>query len=213
LEEVGLHGYIPRRAGFWVGLLAIVVFGSALSLMGWVMKAGEPSPLERISKEITPAAGTQTDYGIPLSLQSLPLFISWKDEIVLAEGEEIVFHDALVQLVAPCCDDNNAFQCCCEKGGARCNLVTSGKGLAAHLIREKGYTVDQVRDAVLQWFRFARPDYYVASALEKEGIEPGLYGLTTQGDCYRGMCEVPISRGGCGGMGELVEPAIQGGQG
>jgi len=208
-----LYSRIPRRVGFWVALLAILSLAFAVCLTGRVTKAEGEGPSGRIWQEIIPAAGTQTDYGIPFSLQSLPLFIDWKDTIVLAEGEEIVFHDALIQLVAPCCDDNTAFQCCCEKGGARCNLVTSGKGLAAHLIHEKGYTVDQVRDAVLQWFRFARPDYYVAAALEKEGIEPGLYGLTTQGDCYRGLCEVPIRPGGCGGMGELVEPAIQGGQG
>jgi len=208
-----LHSRIPRKVRLLAGSLAVFLFASALSITGRVTKAEEPNPLERISQEIIPAAGTQTDYGIPLSLESLPLLIGWKDTLVLTATEQAVFHDALVQLVAPCCDDNTAFQCCCEKGGSRCNIVTSGKGLAAHLIREKGYTVDQVSDAVLQWFRFARPDYYVAVALEKEGIEPGLYGLTTQGDCYRGMCEVPISQGGCGGMGELVEPTIQGGQG
>jgi hypothetical protein len=61
----------------------------------------------------------------------------------------------------------------------------------------------------LQWFQFARPDYYIAVALRERHMSPLYYGFTTQGSCYRGMCETPISEGGCGGMKELIEPAIQ----
>jgi putative alpha-1,2-mannosidase len=85
------------------------------------------------------------------------------------------------------------------------------QGLAAHLVLDLGYTTDQVRQYVLQWLEFARPDYYVAAALAARGLNPASYALTTQGSCYRGLCGDPISQGGYGGMNELVEPTIAGG--
>lgn len=204
---------MSRRMGWFVRVSVVLglVAGLAMSLLA-LAGQGQPKDTtmyERIYAEVIPAAGAETSYGIPLSLENLLQFIGWKDTIVLSPVEERVFHDALVQIPAPCCDDNTAFQCCCEKGGRRCNIVTSAKGLAAYLVHEKGYTGDQVRDTVLEWLRFARPDYYVAQALEAEGLNPATYGVTTEGSCYRGMCEVPISQGGCGGMGKLIEPTIE----
>ena len=111
--------------------------------------------------------------------------------------------------MAPCCDDNSAFQCCCEKGGQACNIIRSGKGLAAHLIIEHDATAETISESVLQWFRFARPDYYIAAELREQGKSPATYDLTTKGSCYRFKCNVAISEGGCGGMEELIEPAIE----
>ena len=118
------------------------------------------------------------------------------------------YFDALSALIAPCCDDNAAFSCCCERGGESCNIIRSGKGLAAHLIYDLDLETEQIRASVLDWFRFARPDYYLAAELTKRGVDPAPYGLTIEGSCYRGLCDTPISQGGCGGMQELIEPAI-----
>lgn len=166
--------------------------------------------LQRIYAEVIPAPGTDTSYGIPLAWANLPQFLDWFYTITLTPAERQVFEDALSQLVAPCCDDNTMVRCCCEKGGRGCNLVRSGKGLAAYLVHDKGFAATEVRAAVLQWLKFVRPDYYVARALQERGISPAAYDLTTHGSCYRGLCEVAISQGGCGGMSVLIEPEAQG---
>ncbi len=193
------------------------VFGSValgLVLIGLVGLAGfsqaaEDPVLTDLRTEIIPAAGTPTDYEIPLSLSSLPQFVEWWYTLVPAVESDPRYVDALSSLVAPCCDDNLAYRCCCEKDGRACNIIRSGKGLAAHLIQDLDYSTDQVTAAVLQWFEFARPDYYLAAEMTDRGMNPAAYGLTTYGSCYRSLCETPISQGGCGGMGELNEPAIE----
>jgi hypothetical protein len=183
----------------------------AVGTLGWmaVSQAAEDSVVTQLRSEIIPVAGTETDYGIPLSLTSLPQFIEWWYTMVPSVESDPRYVDALSSLVAPCCDDNLAVRCCCEKDGRACNIIRSGKGLAAHLILDLGYDTDQVAAAVLQWFQFARPDYYMAAELANRGFNPETYDLTTYGSCYRSMCEVPISQGGCGGMGDLNEPAIE----
>ena len=116
----------------------------------------------------------------------------------------------LSALVAPCCDDNLAVKCCCENdAGQACNIIRRGKGLAAYLIHDLDYTTEQVTASVLEWFRFARSDYYLTAEMESRQISPRTYGLTTQGSCYRSMCDTPISEGGCSGMKKLIEPAIE----
>jgi len=165
--------------------------------------------LEEVRQEIIPAEGTETSYGIPLSLYSLPQFVEWWYTLVPAVESDPRYFDALNPLVAPCCDDNQAFQCCCENNGQACNIIRSGKGLAAHLIHDLDYSAEQVQASVLEWFKFARPDYYMAVEIRSRQQSPQYYGLTPYGSCYRGMCETPISEGGCGGMKELKEPAIE----
>jgi hypothetical protein len=188
----------------------LAVGAVSLAMIGWMTLAGGgDGKLEELRAELIPAAGTETTYGIPLSLHSLPQFIAWWSTLVPLVEEDPRYVDALSSLVAPCCDDNAAFRCCCEQGGQSCNIIRSGKGLAAHLIHDLDFDTDAVRAGVLEWFRFARPDYYLAAELEARGLNPEVYGLTTYGSCYRGMCSVPISQGGCGGMGELIEPAIE----
>jgi len=186
-------------------LLVIGLVGIAV-----VAQGADDAVLEEIRAEIIPVEGTETEYDIPLSLTSLPQFVEWWYTLVpLVETGDIYF-DGLSVLVSPCCDDNYAFKCCCEgEEGQACNLIRSGKGLAAHLIQDLGYDAEQVAASVLEWFRFARPDYYLAAELVNRKIDPDLYGLTVEGSCYRGLCTTPISQGGCGGMKELIEPAIE----
>lgn len=204
-----------RRLWALLGLVSVLVcFHPAISTgfltPVFASNVGDEEPLAAIHGELISPAGAQTGYGVLLDLANLPVFIDWYYEINLdAEGER-VFHEALIELVAPCCDDNTMVRCCCEKGESACNLVRSGKGLAAYLIHDMEYDVVQVREAVLQWLTFARPDYYVARQLEERGIDPSRYDLTTFGSCYRQMCVIPISEGGCGGMENLIEPALQG---
>jgi len=164
----------------FVGLLLIVI--GLLAVVGVAENADE-EVLEEIRAEIIPVEGAETEYGIPLSLTSLPQFVEWWYTLVPIVETDARYFDALSVLVAPCCDDNPAFKCCCESDeGQACNIIRSGKGLS---------------------------DYYLAAELQSRNIDPGLYGLTTEGSCYRSMCDTPISEGGCGGMKELIEPAIE----
>jgi len=188
--------------------LGIIICAATLVAAFAVAEAQDWDLLAEIEARLIPEEGTETAYGIPLSLDSLPQFIEWSNTLVPAAVAESRFVDALTGLVAPCCDDNTAFRCCCESGGQSCNIIRSGKGLAAYLLLEKGYDTEQVAESVLQWFHFARPDYYLATELLALRKSPIPYGLTAKGSCYRGMCDTPISEGGCGGMKELIEPAI-----
>lgn len=189
-----------------VGLLFAVI--GLLGIVGTAQDS-KAEVLAEIRAQIVPVEGTETTYDIPLSLASLPQFVDWWYTLrPLAESDARYF-DALNVLVAPCCDDNQAYQCCCEKNGNACNIIRSAKGLASHLILDLDYDAEQVTASVLQWLQFARPDYYMAAELRNQRKSPMFYGLTTQGSCYRGMCETPISEGGCGGMDELNEPTIE----
>ena len=190
-----------------VGLLLIVI--SLFAVVG-VAEDADEEVLEEIRAEIIPVEGAETEYGIPLSLTSLPQFIEWWYTLVPIVETDARYFDALSVLVAPCCDDNPAFKCCCENDeGQACNIIRSGKGLASHLIHDLDYDAEQVEANVLEWLRFARSDYYLAAELANRDIDPALYGLTVEGSCYRSMCDTPISQGGCGGMKELIEPAIE----
>jgi hypothetical protein len=189
--------------------LAVTVGVSVLMSSSAVAQDDDSGVLSELRAALIPEEGAETPYGIPLSLGSLPQFIEWWYTVVPRVERGPRYVAALSALVAPCCDDNPAFRCCCERSGQSCNIIRSGKGLAAHLIHDLDYDAEQVQASVLEWFRFARPDYYLADALVQQGAWPLRYGLTTKGSCYRQMCDVPISEGGCGGMNELIEPAIE----
>jgi hypothetical protein len=191
----------------WIMAMGAVIL-AALLVIGTAQEVDE-GLLEELRAEIIPGEGTETAYGIPLSLESLPQFVEWWYTLVPSVEADARYVDALSALVAPCCDDNAAFRCCCETDGQACNIIRSGKGLAAHLILEHGFSTDKICESVLEWFQFARPDYYLAAELEVRGVSPIPYSLTTEGSCYRQMCGMPISQGGCGGMKELIEPAIE----
>ena len=190
-----------------IGLVVVAV--GLFGVLAFTQGADE-SVLEAIQAEIIPVESAETEYGIPLSLNSLPQFVGWWYTLVPLVEDDARYIDGLSVLVAPCCDDNPAFKCCCENDeGQACNIIRSGKGLAAHLIQNLDYSAEQVALSVLEWFHFARPDYYLAAELANRHMVPALYGLTTQGSCYRGLCDTPISEGGCGGMNELIEPSIE----
>jgi hypothetical protein len=76
-------------------------------------------------------------------------------------------------------------------------------GLSKHLISEKNYGVEQVRESALQWLQFIHSDYYVIQELKNRGVDPAAYGLVHENPCYTGKCELPFTQGGCGGMGSL----------
>ncbi len=193
-----------------VGIAAALVVGIVTA--GWLRAAGQPNAADETRAHEIPLAGAETSYGTPLSLDSLPQFIGWWTTLVPTARSDASYVDALYALVAPCCDDNPAFHCCCEtQPGQACNLIRSAQGLAAHLVIDLGYSADEVKASVLEWLEFARPDYYIAAELRAQGMNPATYGLTTTGSCYQGRCGDPISEGGCGGMNELIEPAIGGG--
>ncbi len=188
---------------FLFGIMTVVGCGGGKS-------AAADKPLnasERIWAKIIPVKGTTTGYKLPLSLNNTQQFIDWYNTINLTSAQRTLRDKALEPLVAPCCDEYPMSTCCCE-----CNLSRSVWGLAAYLITEKGYTTDQLQEAILQWLHFIRPDYYVASALKKEGEIPRVFGLSTQSSCYTNHCDLPfyskteyLQRGGCGGMKDLVQ--------
>jgi len=188
----------------------IAAFGILLVLASIAAAAQQPDStvLNTLRAEIIPAVGTETPYGRPLTLQSLPWFIHWWYTLVPTAMGDPRFEEALLPLVAPCCDDNTAFSCCCESDGKACNVIRSGKGLAAHLILDHDYSAEEIQASVSEWLHFARPDYYLAAALQERDLDPESYDLTTAGSCYRMMCNTPMSQGGCGGMNALNEPAL-----
>ena len=191
-------------------LLIILIAGVAL-IAGCGGKnppptVGGTTPADRMWAKIVPPAGTATDYGIPISFANTRRFISWYTAVVLSPAQAKVREEALAPLAAPCCDDYPMSTCCCV-----CNLSRSVWGLSAYLIRDKGYTADQVRNAALQWLHFIRPDYYVARALKDEGRYLARYGVSTTSSCFANHCDLPFYHktgvryiGGCGGMDTLV---------
>ena len=153
-----------------------------------------------IRSEFIPAEGTVTDYGLTLSLSNVSRFAGWSDSIALSSAQSRTYRNALNSLPTPCCDDHKLLSCCCERDGQSCNLVRSAKGLTAHLIQNWDYGIDELKDALLQWLKFARPDYYIAQELADRRMDPEDFNLPTEGSCYRNLCTTPIAEGGCGGM-------------
>ena len=189
------------RSHFWAVAAAGIALLCLVLLAGGGRAQEDEAVLASLRDRLIPTHGTQTSYGIPLDLRNMGQFIDWYYSIELTTAKRAIKDEALRALVAPCCDDNSAATCCCE-----CNLSRSVWGLSGYLIREKGYGVEAVREAAYEWLRFARPDYYLAAALQEEGIDPQKFGLTTYGSCYRGICDLPVTEGGCAGMTDLVEP-------
>ena len=56
--------------------------------------------------------------------------------------------------------------------------------MTRHLIADRGYDADQVREAVIDWFQFVDPDGFTGTS------------------CYSGGCNRPFRENGCGGMDE-----------
>ncbi len=190
-----------KRRGLLVSVFAILV--ALVGIIGNSYAQEATDIVEALHAEIVPAAGTETSYGIGLSLSNTQQFIDWYYTTPLLPEEKEIMKQALEMIPAPCCDDNSAATCCCE-----CNLARSVWGLSAYLIHEKGYGIEAAREAARQWLQFARGDYYIAAGLKARGYFPEDYALTTYGSCYRGMCEFPLTQGGCAGMEALVSPDL-----
>ena len=189
---------LQGKTGLYVAisLLAVLIVGGV-----WLLSRRQPassvSPAE-VAAEIIPRKGDPTSYGIPLSLDNTRQLIDYYNATVLTPDQERVMREALLPLKAPCCDDNSMDTCCCP-----CNLAKSVWGLSSHLIVEKGYGIEKVRESTLQWLRFIRSDYYVAQELRDRGINPDKYDLPRGDACYVGRCELPFASDGCGGMSVL----------
>ncbi len=207
-----MHTLRHSRRTPWVTGSVLAVLVLAFSCAATAFAESGTDVLGAIRAELIPEGGTETAYGMRLELGLLPQFVGWWYTLVPDAEHDPRYVEALSGLVAPCCDDNPAYKCCCERDGGACNIIRSGKGLAAHLILDLDYAADTIQASVLQWLRFARADYYMAAALQERGYAPAQYGLTTTGSCYRGLCETPISAGGCGGMNDLIEPLLEGSQ-
>jgi hypothetical protein len=167
-----------------------------LPLLGIVLFVGACSPVnnEDLFADY-PHEGDGTSYGVPLSTKNAARFIEYYQQYQLTPEQEAVKKEALSSMVAPCCDDNPMYTCCCP-----CNLAKTVWGLSAYLIAEKNFDSAAVKDAALQWLHFIRPDYYKAQELKQQGLDPHAYGLSDEDSCYVGKCEWPFSKGGCGGM-------------
>ena len=104
-------------------------------------------------------------------------FMEYEKTIELTPEQEEIKRQALTALPAPCCSDNSAYTCCCP-----CNSARAWWGLAAHLIVDRGYDAEQVRDKVAEWFEFINPDGWSGDA------------------CYTRGCMRAFKHNGCGGM-------------
>ncbi len=190
-ERLWIPVALTLSAGAMIALVSVLAWG-----------AGQTADVDAVYEELVPAAGTETVYGMPLAWDNAEGFLAWNYELYdnLTATEMGVVLDVLNPLVAPCCDDYDLPGCCCEGSNLLCNLVRTARGLAAHMALEGAFTVEETRAAVLQWLHFVHGDYYVAAELERQGVDPAQYGITTHGACYRGLCETPLTEGGCGGM-------------
>ena len=194
-----------RQKWLWLAVIvSLAVIPTALLLTKTESTSQEEISLSELEKEIIPAVGTQTPYAIPLSWDNAARFAAWYYEIDLSSSEKKALRQALSPIPTPCCDDTRLVRCCCETSGQICNLVRSARGLAAWLIRQRGFSSVETAAAVQTWLTFAHRGYYLAKELSKQGFSPARYDLTTQGSCYRSACNLPLQKGGCGGMGPEV---------
>ena len=104
-------------------------------------------------------------------------FIEFQKTIQLTPEQEAIKREALTALPAPCCSDNTAYTCCCP-----CNSAMAWWGLTAHLIVDRGYDADQVKQKVTEWFEFINPSGFSGDV------------------CYTRGCGRPFHENGCGGM-------------
>lgn len=106
-------------------------------------------------------------------------FIEYYRTIQLTPEQERVKVAALAALKAPCCSKFTLATCCCP-----CNMSKSVWGMAAWLITERGYGVEQVRQAAVDWLEFINPSGFSGTS------------------CFEGGCSRPFEHDGCGGMNE-----------
>lgn len=168
------------RESRWIVLATVVV---ALAAVVTVVLARErdqkpeAQPSAGSVAAAVPAAGDQIAF-TDLDAQMREL-IGYNSSIHLTAEQESLKKTALENRAAACCKDYSAYTCCCE-----CNLSKSIWGLSNYLIAKRGYTAEQVNDAVGQWLAFANPRGFSGDS------------------CYQGGCSRAPSANGCGGMTE-----------
>ncbi|MGY4707111.1 hypothetical protein ACVNPS_05080 [Candidatus Bipolaricaulota sp. J31] len=187
-----------------IGVMALVVVFFLLPRGGQGPAEAGGISLAELEAEVIPPEGKETSYGFPLLWDNAQMFADWYYEVRLNPEEAAVLQRALGGIPTPCCDDTRIIRCCCERSGRICNLVRSARGLAAWLVQRKGFDEEGVEAAVREWVKFAHRNYFLAVTLRERGVDPAQYNLTTRGACYRGLCDLPMRQGGCGGMGERV---------
>jgi len=193
---------------------AIVALGLGLALTGCARSEGSvqgsapsPSPASHASapsldlrptshaghgSTATATAGpSRTGQVVPAAVSGvgLPAFTGTREEterfieyfrsIALTPEQERIKVEALTAIPAPCCAENPLATCCCP-----CNMAKAAWGLSAWLITEKGFGVEQIREATRAWLAAANPDGFSGDA------------------CYRGGCARAMRHNGCGGMNE-----------
>jgi hypothetical protein len=104
-------------------------------------------------------------------------FIDYSNSIRLTPAQERIKTEALGGIPAPCCSEYTMATCCCP-----CNLAKSAWGLSNYLIAKKGSSAGDVRAAVQRWLEFVNP------------------GGFTGNSCFKGGCNRPFAKNGCGGM-------------
>jgi hypothetical protein len=106
-------------------------------------------------------------------------FIAYNRSIRLTPEQERIKAAALSSMPAPCCSEFSLATCCCP-----CNLAKSAWGLAKHLIAERGYGVEQVKEAERRWIAAVNPGGFTGNV------------------CATGGCNRSFENNGCGGMNE-----------
>ena len=140
---------------------------------GPLRTAEAPAPLAE------PAARSLAAEGFTGAPEDVRTLIGYYHTIRLSPDQERLKVEALSALPAPCCSRYSLATCCC-----RCNMAKAAWGLAAWLIAEKGYGVDQVRQAETDWLKRVNPAGFSGNA------------------CFNGGCTRAMHDNGCGGMKE-----------
>ena len=138
---------------------------------GPLRTAEAPAPLAE------PAARSLAAEGLTWAPEDGRTLIGYYHKIRLSREQERLKVEALSALPAPCCSRYSLATCCC-----RCNMAKAAWGLAAWLIVEKGFGLDQVRQAETDWLKRVNPSGFSGNA------------------CFNGGCSRPMHDDGCGGM-------------
>jgi hypothetical protein len=110
--------------------------------------------VKQIAAEIIPAEGTETDYGIPISTNSMAELISYRDLELTAD--QLAVYDSIAGSI-PCVS-------CCRAaafGQCGCGHAQAYQGLTKYLLRE-GYSEDYIRNEITKkWQPYFFPEYFV----------------------------------------------------
>ena len=104
-------------------------------------------------------------------------FMGYYYSIELTPEQEAIKKEVLEAMPAACCDNSNAYTCCCP-----CNLSKTVWGLSNYVLTEKAADAQQLREVVENWMKATNERGYSGDA------------------CHTGGCQRKFSDDGCGGM-------------